>query len=71
MDTLSGEKTLLKMFCLPSKEVYAKTINFLPLEANSFLREYTSFQKGIGVKESKQEIIEIVSLVKIGIKSTK
>ena len=40
MDTLSGEATLGKLFCLPSeKGSILKGNNLLPLGANSFLIE--------------------------------
>ena len=35
-----------------------------PWGANYFLLEYTPFQKGLGVHDSKQEVAKIVSLVK-------
>ena len=65
-------------FCLPpilfasllKKRSTLKGKNLLPLEANSFLLEYP-FQKGFGVWKSKQDITEVVSLVKNGRKSTK
>ena len=55
MDTLSGVATLSKLFCLPSeKGSTLKGKNLLPLGANSFLLEYTPFQKGLSVQVSKQ-----------------
>ena len=48
MDTLSGEATLSKLFCLPSgKGSSLKGKNLLPGGANSFLLEYTPFRRGL------------------------
>ena len=54
LENLSGETTLLTLFCLPSEEG-------LILNGNNLL----PFQKGLGVQESKQEITKVVSLVKM------
>ena len=48
-----------------------KRKNVLPLGANSFLLEQTSFQKGPVVQESKQEDTKWLTLVENGRKSTK
>ena len=66
---LMGINTLLRevkiCFCLPSeKESSLKGKNLLPLGANSFLLQLTTFQKGPCAQESKQEVIEVVCLVK-------
>ena len=46
--------------------------NLLPQGLDSFLAELTLFQKGLSVEESKQEFIEVISIVKKnGGKSTK
>ena len=39
-------------------------MNLLPRGANSFLLEWTTFQKGLGVEESKQKVIKVVSLLR-------
>ena len=66
MDTLSREETLSALFCLPpEKGSSLKGKNLLPMGANSFLLKLTPFQKGCNVLESKQEVTEVVSLVKI------
>ena len=57
--TLSGKWSTLK-----GKKKY-------PTEANAFLLGQTHFQKGLGVQERKQEVSDIVSLVKTGRSSTK
>ena len=43
--------------------------NLLPLGANSFLLEHTSFQKRLVVQESKQEVSKVVFLVQNGVSS--
>ena len=66
MDTLSREKTLSALFCLPpEKGSNLKGKNLLPLGANSFLLKLIPFQKGSNMLESKQEVTEVDSLVKI------
>ena len=50
-------------FCFPSeKRSTLKGRNLLPLGANFFLLEKTPFQKGIGVLESKQEVMKVMAL---------
>ena len=57
MDIRPGEATLSNLFSPPSEKGSAlKGKNLLPKGANSFFLEQTPFQKGLGVKESKQEI---------------
>ena len=64
MDTLSGEVTLSKVFCLPSeKGSTLKGKNLLPVGANSFLLELIPFQKGFNLLEHKEEVTKVVSLV--------
>ena len=54
-----------KKFLLPTdKRSTLKGKNLLPLGANSFLLEWTLFQKGLGEQECKQEVTKVVSLVK-------
>ena len=61
----SGEATL-SIYGTPSeKESTLKGKNLLPMGANSFLLEWTHFQMGLGVLESKQEVTKVVSLVKM------
>ena len=47
------------------KRGHLKEKNLLPRGANSFLLEKTPFQKGSGVREAKQEVTNVVSLVQI------
>ena len=57
IQTLSGEVSLLKLFCLPSgKGSTLKGTNLLPQGANSFLLEFISFQRETGMQQSKQEV---------------
>ena len=64
IDTLSGVAILSKLFCLPSEKGSTLTgKNLLPMGANSFLLEWTPFQKGFGVQESKPKVTKVVSLV--------
>ena len=53
-----------KGVCSKRKEFQGK--NLLPLGANSFLLEQTSFQKGLGMQASKKEVTKVFSLVKTG-----
>ena len=61
------ERQYVKLLLVPSKKkgllqkerICSKT----KLGANSFLLVYTSFQKGIGVQESKKEVTKVVSLI--------
>ena len=63
-NTLPGEATKSKLFCLPSEKVSTlKEKNLLPKGATSFLLEWTPVQKGIGAQEDKQEVTKFVSLV--------
>ena len=39
--------------------------NLLPSGANSFLSQYTSYHKGTGMQESKQEVTKVISLVEM------
>ena len=71
-DTLPGEATVSKLFCLPSeKGICSKRKDLLLQEAIFFLLEQTLFQKGFSVHENGQEVTNFVSLVKNGRKFTK
>ena len=72
-DTLLRETTLSILFLLTSeKGSTLKGKNLLPaMGANSFLLEQTTYQKANSIQESKQDLTKVVSLVKIGRKSTK
>ena len=61
-----SRKATVKMVLPPFlKGVYSKKKkNLLPLGANSFLLEWTRFQKETDVQESKQEVTKVVSLLK-------
>ena len=53
-------------FCIPSAREKRSTLkgkNLLPIGANSFLLEKTTFQKEDCAQESKQEVTKVVSLV--------
>ena len=53
-----------KIVLLPSEKwSILKGKNLLPLGANSFLLEWTHFQKGLGVQERKSKVTRVVSLV--------
>ena len=69
----SMEPTLYsKLFLIHSeKGVYSKTKEFAPLRSRFFPFRLDPFLKRIGVKENKQEVTEVVSLVRNGGKSTK
>ena len=55
-DTLWGEVTLSKLFSFPyEKESTLKEKNLLPLGANSFLLEWTPFQKGLGMRKANRK----------------
>ena len=71
-DTLSGEATLSKLFSLPSKKVYSKRTEFVPLgsiffpfKVDSFSFKVDSFSEKscAGVQLSKQEVTKVVSLI--------
>ena len=65
MDTLSEGTILSKMFLSPSeKGSTLKEKNLLPLEANSFLLQLTTFQKELGVQVSKQEVAILLPFLK-------
>ena len=52
--------------CLPSKQRSTlKDKNFLPMRAKYFLFKLDPFHKGTNVQESKQEVIQVVFLVKM------
>ena len=60
-----GEATLSKRIGLPSvKGPTLKGKNLLPSGAKAFLLEQTSFQKGLGVQESKKGVTKVPSLEK-------
>ena len=67
MDTPSEEITLDKL-CFTSLLEKGSTLkgeNLLPLGANSLLLEWTSFQKGFAVWETKQEVTGLFPLLKL------
>ena len=69
MVTLFIEVTLVKTFTrLPSeKKLFSKRNDFLPARSKCFsLKKKTIFQKGLGVQESKQVVIKVVSLEQNG-----
>ena len=60
-------RPLSKLFSPPSENGSTlKGKHFLPRGAKCFLLELTSYQKGIGVLLSKQEVAKVVSLVNNG-----
>ena len=64
MDTLSRKTTQSNLFCLPSEK--GSSLNgskFLPFRLDPFQKEF-------GLLESKQEITDVVSLIKNSRKST-
>ena len=60
-----------KLLCLPSKQdlflwgLLLEVRIWFPVGVNSFLLEYTPFQKGLDVQEDKQKVTKVVSLVKM------
>ena len=61
IDRLSRVAALSKLFLVPYLNGSTrKAENLLPVRANSFILEQTSFQKGLCVLESKQDITEFV-----------
>ena len=63
MDTLSGGNSVQIIFASILKRVYTKGKNLLPLRAISTLK-VAQFQKGLSVKESKQLVAKVASLLK-------
>ena len=52
-------------FFYSEKGFSLKGKNLLPMGANSFLLEYTPLQKSLAVFETKHEVTEVLSLIKI------
>ena len=59
MDSILGI-TLSNCFCFPSEKGSSVRNNFLPVGANSFNLEETSFRKGLDLLESKHDVTKIV-----------
>ena len=71
-DTPLGEVTLSCCSCVSSvKGSTLKGKNLLPIGANSFFLKLIPFQKRIDILECKQEVTDVVSLLKCGGKSSR